>query len=148
VGYVARRAIVPDGTSGLVPYDFDPPEVSPSFAGGTLLQLITPLLFVGYFWHRADWHAASVALCWVAQNCGNIATYAADVRAQELPLVGGGEHDWFYLLSSTGQLSHDQGIARAIRAAGVVLLVGAIVWGLVAAGRRVELDRLTSTSLA
>jgi hypothetical protein len=118
------------------------------FAGGTLFQLIMPLLFVGYFWHREDRHAASVALWWVAQNCGNIATYAADARAQELSLVGGGEHDWFYLLSSTGQLSHDQGIARAIRVAGVVLLVGATVWGLVDAGRRVELDRLTSTSLA
>ena len=32
------------------------------FAGGTLFQLIMPLLFAGYFWRRDDQHAASVAL--------------------------------------------------------------------------------------
>src|SRR6476661_9838274 len=103
------------------------------FAGGTLFQLIMPLLFVGYFWRRGDRHAASVALWWVAQNCGNIATYVADARAQELPLVGGGEHDWFYLLSATGHLEHDHGIASAIRATGAVLLVVSTVWGLTSA---------------
>ncbi len=105
------------------------------FAGGTLFQLIMPLVFVVYFWRRTDFHAASVALWWVGQNCGHVATYVADARAQELPLVGGGEHDWFYLLSATGQLPHDLGIARAVRVTGVLLIVGATVWGLVAAGR-------------
>jgi hypothetical protein len=110
------------------------------FAGGTLFQLIMPLLFVGYFWRRGDRHAASVALWWVGQNCGNIATYVADARAQLLPLVGGGEHDWFYLLSSTGQLTHDLAIARAVRAAGMLLVVSATLWGLVAARRSAEED--------
>lgn len=118
------------------------------FAGGTIFQLIMPLLFVGYFWRRDDRHAASVALWWVAQNCGNIATYVADARAQELPLVGGGEHDWGYLLASTGQLSHDQDIARMIRLAGVLLLVGASIWGLIAAARPVEGEALPSSSPA
>jgi hypothetical protein len=115
------------------------------FAGGTLFQLIMPAVFVVYFWRRGDRHAASVALWWIGQNCGHIATYVADARAQELPLVGGGEHDWFYLLSATGQLPHDLGIARAVRSAGVLLLVTSTIWGLVAAGRRVEDDTLTST---
>lgn len=106
------------------------------FAGGTLFQLIMPALFAGYFSRRGDRHAASVAVWWVGQNCGHIATYVADARAQELPLVGGGEHDWFYLLSATGHLSQDLSIARAIRAAGVVLIVGASVWGFIAASRR------------
>jgi hypothetical protein len=105
------------------------------FAGGTIFQLMMPALFVGYFWRRGDRHSASVALWWVGQNCGHIATYVADARAQELPLVGGGEHDWFYLLSATGHLPQDLAIARAIRAAGLLLVAGASVWGLVAAGR-------------
>ncbi len=108
------------------------------FAGGTLFQLIIPALFVGYFWRRDDRHAASVALWWVGQNCGHIATYAADARAQELPLVGGGEHDWFYLLSATRHLPDDLAIARAIRAAGVFILVASTAWGLVAARRNTE----------
>jgi hypothetical protein len=118
------------------------------FAGGTLFQLIMPAAFAVYFWRRSDRHAASVAVWWVAQNCGHIATYVADARAQELPLVGGGEHDWFYLLSATGQLQHDLGIARAVRAAGVLLLVASTTWGLVAAGRRLEEDVHPSTQPA
>jgi hypothetical protein len=117
------------------------------FAGGTLFQLIMPAIFLGYFWRRGDRHAASVALWWVGQNCGHIATYVADARAQELPLVGGGEHDWFYLLSATRHLPDDLAIARAIRSVGLLLIVGSAVWGLVAAGRRVESDPAT-TSLA
>ena len=36
--------------------------------------------------------------------------------------------------AATGQLAHDQGIASAIRAIGVALLVGRTLWGLAAAG--------------
>jgi hypothetical protein len=119
------------------------------FAGGTLFQLIMPALFAGYFWRRGDRHAASVALWWVGQNCGHIATYVADARAQELPLVGGGEHDWFYLLSATGHLPQDLAIARAVRVAGVLLVVGASAWGLVVAGRPAAGDdALPSTAAA
>ena len=63
------------------------------FAGGTLFQLIVPMAFVVYFFRRGDRHAATVPLWWVAQNCWNISVYVADARTQELPLVGGGEHD-------------------------------------------------------
>lgn len=115
------------------------------FAGGTLFQLIMPALFAGYFWRRGDGHSASVALWWVGQNCGHIATYVADARAQELPLVGGGEHDWFYLLSATGHLPQDLAIARAVRTTGVLVVVGASVWGLVAAGRPAAPDVGPST---
>ena len=105
------------------------------FAGGTLFQLMMPLMFAGYFWRRSDRHAASVALWWVAQNLGHIATYVADARAQELPLVGGGEHDWNYLLERTGLLSSDHGIARGIRVVAVVLLLGSTLLGLMSAAR-------------
>ncbi|MEP6621510.1 MAG: hypothetical protein ABJE47_19440 [bacterium] len=105
------------------------------FAGGTLFQLLMPALFVVYFVRRGDQHAASVALWWVAQNCGHIAVYAADARAQELPLVGGGEHDWAYLLGRLGWLSHDVGVGRSFTAAGYLLIVVATWWGLVSAGQ-------------
>lgn len=105
------------------------------FAGGTLFQLIMPLTFVGYFVRRGDQHAASVALWWVGQNCGHIAYYAADARAMELPLVGGGEHDWNYLLGELGVLAQDQAIARAIVVTGVLLVLGSAAWGVMTAGR-------------
>ena len=104
-------------------------------AGGTLFQLIMPLAFVAYFTRRGDGHAASVALWWVGQNCGHIAYYVADARAMELPLVGGGEHDWNYLLGELGLLARDQAIAHAVVATGVLLVIGSATWGLLSAGR-------------
>lgn len=100
------------------------------FLGGTLLQLIVPVTFFGYFLHHRNRYAASVLLWWVAQNLWNISVYVRDARAQELPLVGGGEHDWAYLLGTLNMLPRDQAIGRAFVAAGVVCFVVSIAWGL------------------
>src|SRR5689334_24792806 len=99
------------------------------FAGGTLFQLIVPATFVWYFARRRDRHAATVPLWWLAQNLWNISVYVRDARAQELPLVGGGEHDWAYLLGRAGWLARDQAIGGWVYFAGFVLYVGAIVLG-------------------
>jgi hypothetical protein len=99
------------------------------FAGGTLMQLLMPAAFAVYFARRADRHSATVALWWVAQNLWDISVYVRDARSQDLPLVGGGEHDWAYLLGETNLLAHDQGIGRAVHAIGVIVFVCAIVLG-------------------
>ena len=98
-------------------------------AGGTLFQLIVPGSFLGYFARNNDRHAATVALWWMAQNLWNISVYVRDARVQELPLVGGGEHDWAFLLGRFGLLAHDQGIGRGIQALGTILCLVAIVCG-------------------
>lgn len=36
----------------------------------------------------------AMAWVWLGENLLNIARYLGDARAQVLPLVGGGEHDW------------------------------------------------------
>ena len=100
------------------------------FLGGTLLQFIVPITFFGYFLHHRNRYAASVLLWWVAQNLWNISVYARDARAQELPLVGGGEHDWAYLLDTLGVLQRDQAVGRAFVAAGGVCFAVSIAWGL------------------
>ncbi|HEX9692396.1 MAG TPA: hypothetical protein VGA22_09890 [Gemmatimonadales bacterium] len=106
------------------------------FAGGTLLQLLIPLAFLAYFVRRSEHHAAGVMLWWVAQNLWNISVYVRDARAQELSLVGGGEHDWVYLLDRFGLYARDQEIGRAIFATGVALYVISIVWCLLGARKR------------
>ena len=100
--------------------------------GGTLLQLLLPATFVVYFLRRKERFGAAVCLWWVAQNCWNISVYVADARAQELPLVGGGEHDWFYLLSDLRMLDSDLAIGRAVHGAGVLIFVAALALGLAA----------------
>jgi hypothetical protein len=97
--------------------------------GGTLFQLIVPIAFVVALWRCGDHHGATVPLWWVGQNCWNISVYVQDARAQELPLVGGGEHDWANILGQLGWLEHDQSLGRAVWLAGVVLYVVSIVLG-------------------
>lgn len=101
------------------------------FLGGTLFQVIMPALFVAYFVRRKDLHSASVALWWIAQNFWNISIYVRDARNQDLDLVGGGEHDWAYLLGELGWLKHDQQLADGAWLIGVCLYVVAILGGLV-----------------
>jgi hypothetical protein len=96
------------------------------FLGGTLLQLLVPLLFVGYFIRQQDRFAASVVLWWVAQNLWNISVYVADARAQALPLVGGGEHDWAYLLGRLGLMQQDQTLSGIIYMLGVLLFAWSV----------------------
>lgn len=100
--------------------------------GGTLFQLLIPATFVVYFWRRRDRFAAGFALWWVAQNLWNISVYVRDARAQELPLVGGGEHDWTYLLGEAGWLARDVALGEAVHALGVAVYLAAI--GLAIAG--------------
>jgi len=100
------------------------------FLGGTLFQLIMPAAFVAYFVRRRDTHAASVALWWVAQSFWNISVYVADARAENLPLVGGGEHDWAYLLTRLGWLKFDHVISRDVWFLGVLVYIVAVVGGL------------------
>jgi hypothetical protein len=98
------------------------------------MQLIVPVVFAGYFLRKGDRHAASVALWWLGQNCWNISVYVRDARAQELPLVGGGEHDWTYLLDRFDLLEKDLAIGRAVHLVGVVLYVLSIIGGVTTAG--------------
>jgi hypothetical protein len=97
--------------------------------GGTLFQLIVPAVFAVALWRRGDRHGATVPLWWLAQNCWNISTYVRDARAQELPLLGGGEHDWTFLLDRAGLLDRDQAVGGTIYLAGVLLYATAIVSG-------------------
>lgn len=96
------------------------------FLGGSIFQLAMPIAFVVYFWRRQDGFAASVVLFWVAQNFWNITGYVGDARTQALPLVGGGEHDWAYLLGRLGWLRHDQTLSAALRAIGSIVFVVSI----------------------
>jgi hypothetical protein len=97
--------------------------------GGTLFQLTVPAAFAVVLWRAADRHGATVPLWWMGQNCWNISVYVRDARAQELPLVGGGEHDWAILLANWDLLSRDHAVADAVHFLGVVLYLVAIVGG-------------------
>ncbi len=97
--------------------------------GGSLFQLLVPALFAFALWSRGDRHGATVPLWWLGQSFGNVSVYVRDARAQELPLVGGGEHDWFMLLEKWDWLARDQEIGRFVHALGFVAYAVAIIGG-------------------
>ncbi|HKJ92439.1 MAG TPA: hypothetical protein VJ957_04680 [Longimicrobiales bacterium] len=106
------------------------------FLGGTLMQLLVPSVFFAYFLIQGNRYAATVILWWIAQNLWNISVYIRDTRTQLLPLVGGGEHDWAYLLGRLGVTQYDQQIAGTVRFAGILIFLASILLGLHYAGWR------------
>lgn len=96
--------------------------------GGTLAQLIFPVATAVSFYRTGA--TASFAICaiWGLQNCFNIARYMADARAQLLPLVGGGEHDWTEILSHWGLLQADTRLAAWLTALGWLGIGCCCVW--------------------
>src|SRR5689334_2850072 len=62
--------------------------------GGTIGQLTFPVVLAVSFWRQGQPLSLAAAVIWFFENWLNIARYMADARALELPLVGGGDHDW------------------------------------------------------
>lgn len=104
--------------------------------GGTIFQLLVPLAFAVALWRAGDRHGATVPVWWMGQNCWNISVYIRDARTQELPLVGGGEHDWAQLLGGAGWLEYDSAIGGAVYLAGVGFYLLAVIAGWIFLSRK------------
>ncbi len=97
--------------------------------GGTLGQLIIPIICGVAFWRQGSLVSVSVALLWFFENFFDIAVYMADARAQKLPLlIPGGEHDWTNILSSWGMLQHDTTLATIVMLMGWIGLSLTLIW--------------------
>lgn len=99
------------------------------FLGGTIMQLLMPIAFVVYFYFQRQSYAAAVCLFWVAQNLMDVSVYVKDARTQYLPLVGGGIHDWNYLLGEMNLLKYDQTLGGLFYFAGLIMMIGALALG-------------------
>jgi hypothetical protein len=95
--------------------------------GGTLGQLVIPAVIGMSFRAQQETVACAVAGLWFFENFLNVARYMADARAQLLPLVGGGDHDWTNIFSRWGVLSSDTSIASVVYSAGWLGMLA--VWG-------------------
>lgn len=97
--------------------------------GGSLTQVLVPLLFAGYFFVRRQWFSASVILFWVSENVISVATYMGDAVVQQLPLLGGDGviHDWNYLLSTTGLLKYTTPLSHFTYGVGFTVIIVAML---------------------
>ncbi len=96
--------------------------------GGTLGQLVFPSIALLKFAATRQPLGVAFSGVWFGENLVNVARYMADARAQLLPLVGGGEHDWANILGRWGALQHDTALARAVRVLGWLLMLGSAGW--------------------
>jgi hypothetical protein len=96
--------------------------------GGTIFQLAFPVVFALDFRRRG--HAAGFAACgvWLGENLLNVARYMADARAGQLPLVGGGDHDWLEIFTRWRMLPRDTAVANFTRVLAVALVVASLLW--------------------
>jgi hypothetical protein len=98
----------------------------PGWWGGTWMELIVPAAIAGVFWYQRSALSVAFAGIWFFENFHYIAWYMADARTQELPLAGGGEHDWAAILSHHGLLQSDTAIAANINKFGYIGIVACL----------------------
>jgi hypothetical protein len=119
-----------------------------SIAGGTLLQLGVPIALAIYFLFQRQAQGVVFCMFFFFEQFLPIATYMADARAHDLPLlkIGDGDyviHDWNYLFSKLGVLPHDIQIAATVRFIGwigMLSVAGWLIWrGLSDASRSKQL---------
>jgi hypothetical protein len=119
--------------------------------GGTLLQWLVPFLLAIYFFRQRQ--VAGFVFCafFFFENWLYTATYMADARAMELPLVTTGdpdfaEHDFHAIFTSLGVLDHDTQIAAVVRTLGWIGMLAVVGW-LAFRLRTVEAERTPTTTL-
>jgi len=96
--------------------------------GGTLGQLVFPVVVAVRFWRQRQAVGVALSGVWLFENFLNIARYMADARAQLLPLVGGGEHDWYHIFSRWGLLDSDTAVASVTFTVGWLGMIGCMLW--------------------
>jgi hypothetical protein len=105
-------------------------------AGGTIFQLGIPLAAAAYLLSKQrDPFGAAFCVFWLGTALFGAGVYAADARAQELPLVSPFgpvdplSHDWTVMLMKYGMLSRDQEIGAALRSGGVLAMTLSLAAG-------------------
>lgn len=98
--------------------------------GGSLFQILLPLIILGYFWINRQYIGMQFTLCLIGFSWLDVAGYAADGGARQLPLIGGlgkESHDWYNLLVRMDALEHDITFAVIF----VVIGIGCYLWALI-----------------
>lgn len=97
--------------------------------GGSLFQILLPLAILVYFWINRQHIGMQFSFCLVGFSWLDVAGYAADGGARQLPLIGGlgkESHDWYNLLVRMDALEHDITFALTFVAIGIACYLWAL----------------------
>lgn len=103
-------------------------------AGGTILQLLAPIVVALVLARQKEPIGVAIVGCWLAISLADVAVYLADASHGELQLVsiGGGDdtiNDWTYLLDHFNLIRSDAIIATRVRGAAWFVLGLSFVYG-------------------
>lgn len=97
--------------------------------GGTITQILIPLMFIIYYLRINRILFAQIFLIWLGENFLNISIYASDARAMRLPLLGGKKvyHDWNYILNELGIIDYDYVVGNIFYFLGLLTFLLALI---------------------
>jgi len=102
--------------------------------GGSLFQILLPLLILAFFWFNRKRVGMQFSLVLVGYSWIDVAGYAADGGARQLPLIGGlgkEAHDWHNLLVRMNALDQDLTFALAFVGIAVICYLFALLLPLI-----------------
>jgi hypothetical protein len=100
------------------------------FLGGTLGQLVFPVVTAVHFRREGKAFDSAVCVLWLGESLMYAAMYIGDGRRRALPLINDGIHDWFWLLSKWGILGAAETLGTLVHllASGVVVYALVLAW--------------------
>jgi hypothetical protein len=102
--------------------------------GGSLLQVLVPVIAAVAFLKQHEQFGAAICAWWAGQNFIDLAPYIADARRLRITLLGGRTgaevdgHDWEYILTQLGMLHLDGRLGMAAYGLGMILMVGSLAF--------------------
>lgn len=115
-----------------------------SVLGGSLMQVLIPVIAAVAFIRQEQPFGAAICAWWAGQNLIDLAPYIADARALQLVLLGGRTgaevegHDWEFILARLRLTHLDQAIGRAAHAMGLLVMVASLVAATTTINRKSE----------
>jgi hypothetical protein len=100
--------------------------------GGSLMQVLVPVVAAIAFVRQQDPFSAAICGWWAGQNLIDLAPYIADARALQLILLGGHTgaevegHDWEYILTQLRVTHLDHQIGMTAYAIGLLIMIGSL----------------------
>ena len=102
--------------------------------GGSLLQVLIPVIAAIAFVRQEEKFGAAICAWWAGQNFIDLAPYIADARSLKLVLLGGRTgaevegHDWEYLLTQLGALHRSYLLGMTAYWLGLILMIASLVF--------------------
>lgn len=98
-------------------------------AGGSLFQILFPLVFAVYFYMKGDRHAATIPLWFAGVSAADVVPYIKDAPYGDLALIGG-EHDWAFILGELTQTHNAERWGNAVLGFGALCVLASFVLGI------------------